>query len=201
NDPSEMGCKTAPLHVHLLQRQGDADAGRRQTSRKGRRSEHGQGAGRQGPRHEKGLSVSSRSRRVAARTGPAGCVWSQGSESMSELNRRQMMGAAAVAAGGLVAAAGRAEDGAKEEELPTFRYPMEQQKGRVSEGGSAKEATVKQLPISTGLAGVSMRLGPGGIRELHWHANAADGAFVLKSPFRTTALGPDNLAALADVIP
>jgi oxalate decarboxylase len=66
----------------------------------------------------------------------------------------------------------RPED--KEEKgLPTFRYAMEKQKGRVTEGGSAKEATVKQLPISTGIAGVSMRLKPGGLRELHWHANAA----------------------------
>jgi oxalate decarboxylase len=78
---------------------------------------------------------------------------------------------------------------------------MEQQKGRVTEGGSAKEATVKQLPMSTGLAGVSMRLGPGGIRELHWHANAAEWAFVLKGRVRTTVLGPDNLAATDDFEP
>jgi oxalate decarboxylase len=116
---------------------------------------------------------------------------------MSELSRRQVIGAGAVACG-LAAARSQAEPAAKEAELPTFRYAMEQQKGRVTEGGSAKEATVKQLPLSTGLAGVSMRLKPGGIRELHWHANAAEWAFVLKGRVRATVIGPDNLAATDD---
>jgi oxalate decarboxylase len=120
---------------------------------------------------------------------------------MSELNRRQVIGAAAAAAGSLVAASGRVEAADKEEELPTFRFAMEQQKGRVTEGGSAKEATVKQLPISTGLAGVSMRLKPGGLRELHWHANAAEWAFVVKGRVRTTVIGPDGLSETNDFDP
>jgi oxalate decarboxylase len=120
---------------------------------------------------------------------------------MSELSRRQVIGATAAVACGLVAAPVQAEAAEKAEELPIFRYPMEQQKGRVTEGGSAKEATVKQLPLSTGLAGVSMRLKPGGIRELHWHANAAEWAFVLKGRVRSTVIGPDNLAATDDFDP
>ena len=70
---------------------------------------------------------------------------------MSELNRRQVIGTAAVVAGGLLAAT-QVESAEKEkvEELPTFRFAMEQQKGRITEGGYAREATVKQLPISTG---------------------------------------------------
>jgi oxalate decarboxylase len=80
----------------------------------------------------------------------------------------------------------------KQDELPTFKYAMENQRGKVTEGGSAKEATVKQLPTSTGLAGVSMRLKPGGIRELHWHANAAEWAFVIKGRVRTTVIAPDG---------
>jgi oxalate decarboxylase len=120
---------------------------------------------------------------------------------MSDLNRRQVIAAAAVAAGGLVAGSGRAEAADKEVELPTFRYPMEQQKGRVTEGGSAKEATIKQLPISTGLAGVSMRLNPGGLRELHWHANAAEWAFVIKGRVRGTVIGPDSLTETNDFEP
>jgi oxalate decarboxylase len=128
---------------------------------------------------------------------------------MSDLNRRQMLGAAAAVAG-LSAATGRAEAAdAKEgkegkeahEELPTFRFAMEAQKGRITEGGSAKEATVKQLPISTGLAGVSMRLKPGGLRELHWHANAAEWAFVVKGRVRTTVIGPDGLSETNDFDP
>jgi oxalate decarboxylase len=120
---------------------------------------------------------------------------------MWELNRREILSAATVAAAGVAAGHGLAPAAEKEESLPTFRYPMEQQTGRVTEGGSAKEATVKQLPISTGLAGVSMRLKPGGIRELHWHANAAEWAFVLKGRVRTTVIGPDTFAETNDFEP
>jgi oxalate decarboxylase len=120
---------------------------------------------------------------------------------MSRLNRREVIGAAAVAAGGLAAHAGTAGAAEHAEELPTFRLPLEQQKPRVTEGGLAREATVKQLPISTGLAGVSMRLKPGGLRELHWHANAAEWAFVIKGRVRTTVIGPDSLSETNDFDP
>ncbi|HLW65010.1 MAG TPA: cupin domain-containing protein [Gemmataceae bacterium] len=120
---------------------------------------------------------------------------------MSDINRRDMIGAAAAVAGGILATRAWAEPVEKHEELPTFRYAMEQQKGRITEGGSAKEATVKQLPISTGLAGVSMRLKPGGLRELHWHANAAEWAFVVKGRVRTTVIGPDSLSETNDFDP
>jgi oxalate decarboxylase len=33
---------------------------------------------------------------------------------------------------------------------------------------------VREFLASVGLAGVSMRLAPGDLRELHWHANAAE---------------------------
>jgi oxalate decarboxylase len=120
---------------------------------------------------------------------------------MLELSRRQVIGAVAATAGGVLAASGWTEAAGRAEELPTFRFPMEQQEGRVTEGGSAKEATVKQLPISTGLAGVSMRLKPGGIRELHWHANAAEWAFVLTGRVRTTVIGPENQSETNDFEP
>ena len=51
-------------------------------------------------------------------------------------------------------------------------------RGRAMGGSYGKEATVAQLPISKGLAGVSMRMEPGVMRELHWHATAAEWAFV-----------------------
>ena len=113
---------------------------------------------------------------------------------MSELSRRQVLGSLAGVAGSLAVASGGAAAPEKHEDLPTFRYPIEQQRGRITEGGSAKEATVKQLPISTGIAGVSMRLKPGGLRELHWHANAAEWAFLIIGRVRTTVIGPDGFS-------
>ena len=48
------------------------------------------------------------------------------------------------------------------------------------------------MPISKGIAGVSMRLEPGGIRELHWHATAAEWAFVIEGRVRTTVIDPEG---------
>ncbi len=67
-------------------------------------------------------------------------------------------------------------------ELPTFKFALEASVGRVMDGSYGKEATVAQLPISKGLAGVSMRMEPGVMRELHWHATAAEWAFVTEGP-------------------
>src|SRR5262245_51758562 len=75
-------------------------------------------------------------------------------------------------------------------ELPTFKFELEKSKGRVMDGSYGKEATVAQLPISKGLAGVSMRMEPGVMRELHWHATAAEWAFVTEGSVRTTVIDP-----------
>jgi len=63
-----------------------------------------------------------------------------------------------------------------------------------------KEATVKQLPISKGIAGVSMRLEPGAMRELHWHATAAEWAFVVEGRVRTTVITPQGEAETNDFV-
>lgn len=41
-----------------------------------------------------------------------------------------------------------------EKELPTFKFALEQSAGKVIGGSFGKEATVEQLPISKGIAGV-----------------------------------------------
>jgi len=46
-----------------------------------------------------------------------------------------------------------------------------------------------------------MRLKPGGLRELHWHANAAEWAFMIKGRVRTTVIGPDGYAETNDFEP
>ena len=40
-------------------------------------------------------------------------------------------------------------------------------------GGWAREVTQRELPGVTTLAGVNMRLAPGGVREMHWHFGKA----------------------------
>ena len=58
-----------------------------------------------------------------------------------------------------------------------------------------------QLPISKGIAGVSMKIEPGAIRELHWHATAAEWAFVLEGRVRTTVIAPDGSSETDDFEP
>src|SRR5262249_46981737 len=76
-------------------------------------------------------------------------------------------------------------------ELPAFKFALEKSKAKVDGKSSAREATVEQLPISKGIAGVSMELGPGDMRELHWHATAAEWAFVDRGRVRTTVFAPE----------
>jgi oxalate decarboxylase len=86
-------------------------------------------------------------------------------------------------------------------ELPTFKFALEKSEGKVIGNSFGKEATVTQLPISKGIAGVSMKLEPGAMRELHWHATAAEWAFVLEGRVRTTVIDPNGLAETNDFDP
>ena len=86
-------------------------------------------------------------------------------------------------------------------ELPTFTFALEKSEGRVMGGSYGKEATVEQLPISKGLAGVSMRMEPGVMRELHWHATAAEWAFVTAGRVRTTVIDPSGCSETNDFEP
>src|SRR4030088_1383228 len=132
---------------------------------------------------------------------------------MSDFQRRDFLKGAAAFAAGVTAAlsrTGRAEAGdpsfmnnvpdplLSEKELPTFKFELEKSEGKVIGGSYGKEATVEQLPISKGLAGVSMKLEPGAMRELHWHATAAEWAFVIEGRTRTTVLAPGGAAETND---
>src|SRR6266576_3209327 len=86
-------------------------------------------------------------------------------------------------------------------ELPTSKFELEKSKGKVLGNSFGKEVTVEQLPISKGIAGVSMQLEPGVMRELHWHATAAEWAFVLKGRVRTTVINPAGQTETNDFEP
>ena len=78
--------------------------------------------------------------------------------------------------------------------LPSFRYRLEQQPPHASCGGLVRGASVRQFPVSQGIAGASMRLQPGCLRELHWHTTAAELGYVVSGSCRTTVLSPDGAA-------
>ncbi|NHB95733.1 cupin domain-containing protein [Photorhabdus stackebrandtii] len=82
-----------------------------------------------------------------------------------------------------------------------YKYKFTNSKKRVLEYGWAREATVEQFPISKGIAGVDMKLEPGGVRELHWHAIAAEWAFMLEGHARITIIDPEGKCEVADFGP
>jgi oxalate decarboxylase len=132
---------------------------------------------------------------------------------MSSVDRRQFLGAtfAASAAGLVATSTATAGDPSfsnnvpdpllSGHELPTFKFALEKSEGKVIGNSFGKEATVEQLPISKGIAGVSMKLEPGAMRELHWHATAAEWAFVLSGRVRTTVIEPEGFAETNDFEP
>jgi len=87
------------------------------------------------------------------------------------------------------------------EPLANFKFDLEAERGWVGEAGSAKEATVAEFPVSQSIAGVSMRLKPGAIRELHWHALAAEWAYMLEGRCRATVISPNGQSEIADFGP
>ena len=71
--------------------------------------------------------------------------------------------------------------------VKAFKYPFSFSHKRIEEGGWARQVTIADLPVSTTIAGVDMRLTAGGIRELHWHT-ASEWALMLYGSARITCL-------------
>src|SRR5438132_12445955 len=62
---------------------------------------------------------------------------------------------------------------------------------RIQEGGWTHQVTQRELPSSTEIAGVNMRLTAGSFRELHWHT-ADERSIMLYGNARVTVLNPDR---------
>jgi oxalate decarboxylase len=69
---------------------------------------------------------------------------------------------------------------------------------RIQNGGWARQITQDDFKISTTIAGVNMRLGPGGVRELHWHQQA-EWAVMTFGNCRVTILDTMGRPQVADV--
>src|SRR5258708_2833555 len=68
-------------------------------------------------------------------------------------------------------------------------YSYDLTKKRIQEGGWTHQVTQRELPSSTDLAGVNMRLTAGSFRELHWHT-ADEWSIMLYGNARVTLLNP-----------
>jgi oxalate decarboxylase len=136
------------------------------------------------------------------------------SDGEASLDRRSFLSGLTLVAGGLAASplmapsdsrAASAQDAARDPKaritLPDFRFPLAKQSARELPGGTAREATAREFPVSKNIAGVLMTLQPGGLRELHWHANAAEWAYVIEGGLRTTIVDAQGRVEVVDFGP
>ena len=82
--------------------------------------------------------------------------------------------------------------------LPNLRWSFADSHNHIAPGGWGRQTTTRELPVSTEIAGVNMRLKAGGVRELHWH-KAAEWAYMLKGRARITAIDQNGRAFQDDV--
>jgi oxalate decarboxylase len=82
--------------------------------------------------------------------------------------------------------------------VPNLKFSFAAAHNRLLPGGWAREVTTRELPIATELAGVNMRLEPGGARELHWHKEA-EWAYMLAGRARITAVDERGRLFVDDV--
>ncbi len=82
--------------------------------------------------------------------------------------------------------------------MPQFWASFNLVHKRIQNGGWARQFTQDDFKISTTIAGVNMRLGPGGVRELHWHQQA-EWAVMTYGNCRVTIIDENGRPEVADV--
>jgi oxalate decarboxylase len=82
--------------------------------------------------------------------------------------------------------------------LPNLKFSFADAHMKMREGGWSREVTQLELPIATTIAGVNMRLNPGGVRELHWHKQA-EWSFMLAGNARITSVDNDGHNFVSDI--
>ncbi|KAI0268441.1 oxalate decarboxylase [Russula aff. rugulosa BPL654] len=76
-------------------------------------------------------------------------------------------------------------------DLPNAKWSFALSSTRMYTGGWDRVQNVDVMPIATKMAGVSMRLAAGTIRELHWH-KTAEWAYVIRGSTQITAVDADG---------
>ena len=84
--------------------------------------------------------------------------------------------------------------------IPNLKFPFAMAHNRLEDGGWAREVTVRELPAAESLAAVNMRLGPGVVRELHWHKES-EWAYILQGRVRLTVVDAGRHVVVDDLEP
>lgn len=85
-------------------------------------------------------------------------------------------------------------------QLPNLKFSFSDTHMILKPGGWSREITVRELPVSTTIAGVNMRLTGGGVREAHWHQQS-EWAYMILGWARITAVDQVGRNFIADIGP
>lgn len=85
--------------------------------------------------------------------------------------------------------------------LPPFAFPLEASAPLTYAAGEVRWATGEHLPILQGVSMASLRLAPGGMRELHWHLNANELNVCLAGAGQIGIFAPDGTSETIDIAP
>lgn len=84
--------------------------------------------------------------------------------------------------------------------IPNLKFSFSDTHMILKPGGWSREVTVRELPVSTTIAGVNMRLTGGGVREAHWHQQS-EWAYMILGWARVTAVDQAGRNFIADIGP
>ncbi|RXN67867.1 cupin domain-containing protein, partial [Clostridium botulinum] len=84
--------------------------------------------------------------------------------------------------------------------IPNLKFSFSDTNMTIRPGGWSREITARELPVATTMAGVNMRLTPGGVREVHWHQQS-EWSYMLKGRARITAVDDRGRNFIADIGP
>jgi oxalate decarboxylase len=82
--------------------------------------------------------------------------------------------------------------------IPNLKFSFSNARNRLLTGGWSREVTQRELPISTTMAGVDMRLKPGAIRELHWHPTNDEWQYYISGQAKMTVFASSGKARTFD---
>lgn len=82
--------------------------------------------------------------------------------------------------------------------VPNLRFSFSDTYMTLKHGGWSRQISMRELPVATTIAGVNMRLTPGGVRELHWHKEL-EFCFMTVGRARITAVDQNGKNFIADV--
>lgn len=84
--------------------------------------------------------------------------------------------------------------------IPNLKFPFAMAHTRLEDGGWAREVTIRELGALQELAIVNMRLGPGVVRELHWHKEG-EWAYVTQGRVRFYLVDQNRQTLVEDLNP